>query len=79
MPSILKRSLGSKNFMTEHSRPRRETLAAIWNTSAEEATTKPLELVGLSFFAGRGSRQEPSFWVPFLYRDALKLVQGSAD
>jgi hypothetical protein len=56
-----------------------ETLAAIWNNSAEEATTKALELVGIGFFEGRGSRQEPSFWVPFLYRDALELVQGSAD
>lgn len=56
-----------------------ESLATIWNISMEQAMTQALELVSIGFFEARGSKQEPSFWVPFLYRDALDLVQGSAD
>ena len=37
------------------------------------------ELVELGFFEERGTREEPTFWVPFLYRDALDLIQGKAD
>ena len=56
-----------------------ESLAVIWNTSAEQTTAHALELAAMGFFEVRGSKQEPSFWVPFLYRDALELVQGSAE
>ena len=56
-----------------------ESLAAIWNTSTDQATAQALELATIGFFEVRGSKQEPSFWVPFLYRDALELVQGSAE
>jgi len=56
-----------------------DSLAAIWNISAEQATEQASELVSIGFFEARGSKQEPSFWVPFLYRDALELIQGSAD
>jgi hypothetical protein len=54
-----------------------ETLAAIWNIPAERAAEQALGLAAVGFFEVRGSKQEPSFWVPFLYRDALELVQGS--
>lgn len=56
-----------------------ESLAVIWNILPEQATTKAFELAAIGFFEIRGSKQEPSFWIPFLYRDALELVQGSAD
>jgi hypothetical protein len=56
-----------------------ESLAAIWDTSADQATAQALELAAIGFLEVRGSKQEPSFWVPFLYRDALDLVQGSAE
>jgi len=55
------------------------TLAAIWGVDEEEASKMGNDLVEIGFFERRGSKEEPAFWVPFLYRDALKMVQGSAD
>jgi hypothetical protein len=56
-----------------------QSLAEIWNTSPEQAARQAFELEAIGFFEVRGSKQEPSFWIPFLYRDALDLVQGSAE
>jgi len=56
-----------------------ESLATIWGMTREAAIEKANTLVGLGFFQARGSRQEPTYWVPFLYRDALHLVQGKAE
>lgn len=36
-------------------------------------------LTKVGFLEQRGDKQDPIFWVPFLYRDALDLVQGAAD
>jgi hypothetical protein len=55
-----------------------ESLAEIWALSREEALLKAQQLVALGFFQVRGTRAEPTFWVPFLYRDALNMVQGRA-
>lgn len=55
------------------------SLQGIWKTDAEEALSIGEKLVDIGFFERRGSREEPQFWVPFLYRDALSLVQGVAD
>ncbi|MFG2403737.1 P-loop ATPase, Sll1717 family [Streptomyces brevispora] len=52
-----------------------QSLAAIWEVSEEEAKVIALRLVDVGFFEKRASLE---FWVPFLYRPALKLVQGSA-
>jgi hypothetical protein len=54
------------------------SLAALWNTTIGDAIRIGKELVGLGFFEERGTREEPTFWVPFLYRDALRMVQGRA-
>ena len=54
------------------------SLAAIWSLSREETFAKANELAKLGFFQVRGTKSEPTFWVPFLYRDALDLVQGKA-
>jgi len=56
-----------------------ESLAEIWGVSRDEAVQKAQDLVALGFFEARGTRAAPSFWVPFLYRDALNLRQGKAD
>ena len=37
------------------------------------------ELVQVGFFEERGAQRESTFWVPFLYRDALEMVEGAAD
>ncbi|WP_422036423.1 P-loop ATPase, Sll1717 family [Reyranella sp.] len=54
-------------------------LSAIWKTDERTAIERATGLVEVGFFEKRGTRDEPTFWVPFLYRDALGLIQGKAD
>jgi hypothetical protein len=54
-----------------------ETLARLWGLSCEEARGKAVQLVEVGFFERRGTREQPLFWVPFLYRVGLDMVQGS--
>jgi hypothetical protein len=56
-----------------------DSLADIWGTDKMAAIAKADELVELGFFEKRGTRDDPTFWVPFLYRDALHLIQGRAE
>jgi hypothetical protein len=55
------------------------TLAAIWRKDMPTTEASARALVEVGFVEQRGTKQEPVFWVPFLYRDALDMVQGSAD
>jgi hypothetical protein len=61
---------GEKTEQTIHS------LAAIWKTSEEEAAKRTQSLVEIGFFQPRGGRDHWTYWVPFLYRDALAMSQG---
>lgn len=63
----------------EKTAQRAETLAKIWDKNSSDAMQLAEELVSVGFFERRGSRENPEFWVPFLYRDALGLVQGAAE
>ncbi len=54
------------------------TLAGIWGTDSANARRIADQLVDVGFFEARGTKEEPSYWVPFLYRDALQMVQGEA-
>jgi len=56
-----------------------ESLAALWQCSPEEAVLSASELVQVGFFEQRGSRSSPEYWVPFLFRDGLEMVQGAAE
>lgn len=56
-----------------------QTLSTIWGVGEVEAMQIASSLSDVGFFEKRGTKEEPEFWVPFLYRDALKLVQGTAD
>ena len=56
-----------------------DSLEGLWKVGRAVALAKAKELVELGFFEERGTRDEPTFWVPFLYRDALHLIQGKAD
>ena len=56
-----------------------ESLMQIWGVDRPKAVAKAAELATLGFFEQRGSQSTPTYWVPFLYRDALELVQGQAD
>jgi hypothetical protein len=62
----------------EKAEQRASTLASIWNLSEAEAEAVAIKLVSVGLFERRGSNAAPSYWVPFLYRDALELVQGTA-
>jgi hypothetical protein len=55
------------------------SLAKIWDTSSEKARQIAEELNKIAFFEIRGSKDELEYWVPFLFRDGLDLVQGSAE
>lgn len=54
-------------------------LAAIWKQSSEGTLKVARMLTEVGFFEERGDKEDPIFWVPFLYRDALDLVQGAAE
>jgi hypothetical protein len=56
-----------------------ETLAQIWRISAEEANIVAQKLINIGFFEERGEKNDPRFWVPFIYRNELQMVQGTAD
>jgi hypothetical protein len=56
-----------------------QSLAAIWKVSEEEAKKHIQALVEIGFFQPRGARENWTYWVPFLYRDALNMSQGIAD
>jgi hypothetical protein len=60
---------------TEHTT---QTLAEIWALDESEAASRAERLVEIGFFERRGTKQNPTYWVPFLYRPALDLVQGAA-
>jgi hypothetical protein len=72
-----------RKWLPELTRERTEqtaaTLAEIWDVDVERAAEIADELVEVGFFQPRGTKRERTYWVPFLYRDALEMVQGSAD
>ena len=54
------------------------TLARAWGVDETKAREIADHLVDIGFFERRGVLSSPDYWVPFLYRDALHLVQGEA-
>lgn len=54
------------------------SLARLWETTPEEAALRAKKLLEIGFFEERGTDEDPDFWVPFIYREALDLVQGTA-
>lgn len=62
----------------ERSQQSPATLSKLWKMPLEKAAEVAERLVEVGFFERRGSKEVPNYWVPFLYRDALDLVQGSA-
>ncbi len=55
------------------------TLSNIWSVPEEAAQEIANRLAEIGFFEKRGEQAHPTYWVPFLYRPALQLVQGSAE
>jgi hypothetical protein len=56
-----------------------DSLADLWGLHKDETMAKAKELVEIGFFIEKGTRDNPTYWVPFLYRDALHLVQRKAE
>ena len=56
-----------------------ETLAKLWDLPEDEAKALAESLADAGFFERRTAKEKRVYWVPFLYRDALRMVQGSAD
>ncbi|SDN87773.1 P-loop ATPase, Sll1717 family [Polaromonas sp. JS666] len=54
------------------------SLSKLWKVPGEKAVEVADQLVEAGFFERRGSRETPTYWVPFLYRDALEMLQGAA-
>lgn len=55
------------------------TLSEIWVCSEEKAQEIANNLVEVGFFERREAKQSQAYWVPFLYCDALQMVQGAAE
>ena len=56
-----------------------KSLRSTWGVSVHDAERLVHRLIDIGFFQEKSSRQEDTFWVPFLYRDALRMSQGLAD
>jgi hypothetical protein len=56
-----------------------DSLASVWDVDRDTAVQVADELVQVGFFEERGAQRDPTLWVPFLYRDALEMVEGAAD
>ncbi|MBV9895568.1 MAG: hypothetical protein JO020_15500 [Chloroflexi bacterium] len=56
-----------------------DSLARVWDVDRDSAVQLADELVQVGFFEEHGAQRDPTFWVPFLYRDALEMIEGSAD
>jgi hypothetical protein len=56
-----------------------ESLAGLWNLDKEGTLKMASKISDIGFFEKRGNKDNPTFWVPFLFRDALKMVQGAAN
>jgi len=55
------------------------TLARIWGTDGTLTAKTADEMVQIGVFERPSAKQTVEFRVPFLYRDALRLIQGKAD
>jgi hypothetical protein len=56
-----------------------QSLTHLFELSTEVAVTVVEELVQAGFFVKKMEKGSTVYWVPFLYRDALHLVQGAAE
>lgn len=54
-------------------------LMELWEISKKEVESICNELCQIGFFEKKGERKQPTYWVPFVYRDALDLIRGKSD
>lgn len=75
-PNLREQVAALQGEKTNHSL---RSLAGVWGVDEERARGIAEELVDIGFFERRGEKGNPAYWVPFLYRTALGMVQGSAE
>lgn len=56
-----------------------QSLSEIWNTSEEETFERINRLLEIGFFKRKKEYGRYTYWVPFLYRPGLEMVQGAAE
>lgn len=56
-----------------------DNLQALWEVEEERAAEVAQQLVEIGFLELREASQGVRYWIPFLYRPALRLKQGAAD
>lgn len=74
-PSLSTYTEKMKGQKSEHTS---ETLAALWGLSGADLDSVIERLLKAGFFEKRIIKEETTYWVPFIYRDALELIQGKA-
>ncbi|HKJ42800.1 MAG TPA: hypothetical protein VKA27_11955, partial [Sunxiuqinia sp.] len=55
-----------------------KTLSNIWNLDVEQTNNIAKKLSEIGFFEEKGEIHSIRYWIPFIYRNELKLIQGSA-
>ena len=65
-----------ENGKTQHNI---QTLSKLWKTNSAKTAEAAEKLVEAGFFEKRMSAGMPQYWVPFIYRDALSMVQGTSE
>jgi hypothetical protein len=75
-PELRKWLLALRNKKTEQDVA---SLSVIWSVAEDETLVWASKLVDVGFFVKRTEKESPTYWVPFLYRDALEMVQGRAE
>jgi hypothetical protein len=63
----------------EKTQQNKYSLAKLWKIAPEKAGEVADKLVEAGFFERRGTKESPNYWVPFLYREALDMIQGTAN
>lgn len=62
----------------EKTQQTRDSLSILWKCTLDRADEIAEQLADAGFFERRRARDSTIYWIPFLYRDALRLVQGAA-
>lgn len=56
-----------------------DSLKTIWATDDEQTNNIAKKLTDIGFFEMKGDKRSPRYWVPFIYRGELKMIQGKAE
>jgi len=56
-----------------------DSLARLWRIPRDKTNEIADQLTEVGFFERKGTKDNPIYWVPFIYRDSLHMVQGGAE